>query len=329
MRNRGYDHGYHDGPDGHGYGYGRNHTADVEPRREYRSRTPGPDFMRGTNVQDEYMRQRPPEIRSKTPTHELHYGSGGGGGGGSHHHNISGTPDFIPASRYLPPASSPAANHHGGGYGGYQQGSPGRPTPQDAPYTRPNYDSPNSSGRGLPQYGGGKLNSSQTFAGSLNYASGSGGSNSQQNRSFDSYGSGYSGYHQQGAGDRLPHSTSSHGGGPTSYPDLDPARPRKQSTSFEHEEPAPTNLTRIPRGTGGGPGGVDRFATDSPSSSLNRSRSPTRFGSDDDRYMELTVFLKRQESGFGFRIIGGTEEGSQVRFQFMVSVVHFRENEQC
>ena len=31
-----------------------------------------------------------------------------------------------------------------------------------------------------------------------------------------------------------------------------------------------------------------------------------------ERYVELIVFLKRHENGFGFRIVGGTEEGSQV-----------------
>ena len=69
--------------------------------------------------------------------------------------------------------------------------------------------------------------------------------------------------------------------------------PRKQSTSFEHVEPAPSNLTRIPphRGGGGGMGGTAY----------------------EDEWLEMTVFLTRQESGFGFRIIGGTEEGSQVR----------------
>lgn len=30
------------------------------------------------------------------------------------------------------------------------------------------------------------------------------------------------------------------------------------------------------------------------------------------RHVDLTVFLKRNDSGFGFRIVGGTEEGSQV-----------------
>ena len=266
----------------HGYNPGRHDRGEGEPKREVRSRTPGPDFMRGTNVQDEYMRQRPPEIRSKTPTHELHY---------AQHHNISGTPDFIPASRYLP--SNGNHVNASSGYSSHQQGSPARPAGQDAPYTRPNYDGPNInrqrpvSGPDLtqPPYGGVGMNSAHTYAGSLNYASGH---NVPQNRSFDSYGSGYASYP-----DRMP-----------LHPhDVEPVRPRKQSTSFEHEEPAPTNLTRIPRG--------ERYTTDSPSSSLNRSRSPTRFG-EDDRCMELTVFLKRQESGFGFRIIGGTEEGSQV-----------------
>lgn len=297
------EHGIH----GHNGSRASNHgdRTDGEPRREYRSRTPGPEFMRGTNVQDEYMRQRPQEIRSKTPTHEVHY---------AHHHNISGTPDFIPASRYLPPTtSSPASSHHGNppvgtgsvssGVGSYSQGSPARSNLQDAPYTRPNYDSSAPSRRDQrlgsefshPQYSGSKLNSSQTFSGPLNYGTG-GGPNSQQNRSFDSYGSGYSGYQ-----DRLPHTS------PHMYPhEMDGARPRKQSTSFEHEEPAPTNLTRIPRG--------EKYPTDSPSSSLNRSRSPTRFGDEDSRYVDLTVFLKRHDSGFGFRIIGGTEEGSQVSF---------------
>ena len=30
------------------------------------------------------------------------------------------------------------------------------------------------------------------------------------------------------------------------------------------------------------------------------------------------VFLKREESGFGFRIVGGTEEGSQVAIGYVV-----------
>lgn len=64
---------------------------------------------------------------------------------------------------------------------------------------------------------------------------------------------------------------------------------RKESTSFEHSEPLPGNLTRWPRperrGTVGG------LATE---------------------FIEMTVTLLRQDTGFGFRIVGGTEEGSQV-----------------
>ena len=31
-----------------------------------------------------------------------------------------------------------------------------------------------------------------------------------------------------------------------------------------------------------------------------------------DDYLEMTLLLKRGDSGFGFRIVGGEEEGSQV-----------------
>ncbi len=58
---------------------------------------------------------------------------------------------------------------------------------------------------------------------------------------------------------------------------------RKESTSFEHSEPLPGNMTRWPR--------------------------PERRPAD---CVELTITLNRQESGFGFRVVGGTEEGSQV-----------------
>ena len=214
--------------------------SDGEPRKEMRSRTPGPEFMRGTNAEDAYLRART-EMRSKTPTHEVHY---------QQPHNISGTPDFIPASRYHVP-SSPSTSRHG---------DRGRPFPG------PDLMSPPNNGQPSPSQL--RLNSSQTYAGNLNYAS-----------------------HDRG----LPYNLQS--------PTDERGRPRKQSTSFENEEPVPSNLTRLPRG--------DRW-TDSPSNSLNRSRSPTQF-KENGPYTELTVFLKRQENGFGFRIIGGTEEGSQVR----------------
>ena len=57
---------------------------------------------------------------------------------------------------------------------------------------------------------------------------------------------------------------------------------RKQVTSFEYVDPRPVNV-----GVGGVmPGQV--------------------------RYAEIRVELLRHQSGFGFRIVGGTEEGSQV-----------------
>ena len=62
-------------------------------------------------------------------------------------------------------------------------------------------------------------------------------------------------------------------------------RGRKESTSFEQSEPVPTNI-RWPRHQ-------DRRAWED--------------------LVEITVTLLRHESGFGFRIVGGTEEGSQVR----------------
>ena len=61
-------------------------------------------------------------------------------------------------------------------------------------------------------------------------------------------------------------------------------RGRKESTSFEQSEPVPTNI-RWPR--------------------------PERRPWED--MVEITVTLLRHDSGFGFRIVGGTEEGSQVR----------------
>ncbi|XP_069101303.1 membrane-associated guanylate kinase, WW and PDZ domain-containing protein 1-like isoform X3 [Argopecten irradians] len=84
-------------------------------------------------------------------------------------------------------------------------------------------------------------------------------------------------------------------------------RPPRQSTSFEEVEPSPSNLMRVPR----------KFLHSSSSfnsqASLNQSpRIPPRFPSDDGGYLVSTVTLQRQETGFGFRIIGGTEEGSQV-----------------
>lgn len=85
-------------------------------------------------------------------------------------------------------------------------------------------------------------------------------------------------------------------------------RPPRQSTSFELEEPSPSNMQRVPRRhpfnssfTNSGPG--------------QQSPKPFRYPGnieDNQKFMEMNVTLQRQDSGFGFRIIGGTEEGSQV-----------------
>merc|ERR1719410_2806511 len=67
-------------------------------------------------------------------------------------------------------------------------------------------------------------------------------------------------------------------------------RGRKESTSFEQSEPVPSNI-RWPRNQ-------DRRAWED--------------------LVEITVTLLRHESGFGFRIVGGTEEGSQVSIGHIV-----------
>merc|ERR1719468_6531 len=74
-------------------------------------------------------------------------------------------------------------------------------------------------------------------------------------------------------------------------------RSRKESTSFEQSEPVPTSV-RWP----------------GPRSSADR-RWP---GGPEEPGQEITVTLLRHESGFGFRIVGGTEEGSQVSIGHIV-----------
>ena len=111
------------------------------------------------------------------------------------------------------------------------------------------------------------------------YANAPGGGPYNNGYSYDSGAGGY-GY----TGGRQPQQqlySPSTGGAPYRAGSL--PRGRKESTSFEHSEPLPGGLTRWPR--------------------------PERKPLD---CVELTVTLHRQESGFGFRIVGGTEEGSQV-----------------
>ena len=70
---------------------------------------------------------------------------------------------------------------------------------------------------------------------------------------------------------------------------------RKESTSFEHSEPLPGGLTRWPR-----PERRPNIPHVTPNSMANTE------------WVEMSVALQRQDSGFGFRIVGGTEESSQV-----------------
>ncbi|KAF2361077.1 PDZ domain [Trinorchestia longiramus] len=80
---------------------------------------------------------------------------------------------------------------------------------------------------------------------------------------------------------------------------------RKESTSFEHEHPAPVSMPRFPDG---------RYSVGAPRS----TRGPSN-GSNTAPVHEFTVTLRRQETGFGFRIVGGTEEYSQVSIGHIVS----------
>ncbi|PSN56094.1 hypothetical protein C0J52_05890 [Blattella germanica] len=87
------------------------------------------------------------------------------------------------------------------------------------------------------------------------------------------------------------------------YTASDGANKRKESTSFEHEQPHSSTVTRYPRDlrwVGLGPG-VRVY--------------PAGPGLE---WVETLVTLVRQETGFGFRIVGGTEEGSQVSIGHIV-----------
>jgi hypothetical protein len=91
---------------------------------------------------------------------------------------------------------------------------------------------------------------------------------------------------------------------------------RKESTSFEHSEPLPGGLTRWPRperrsAGGGGGGQVQQGAQQQ--QQQQQQQPQQQLANNPEAYVEMTVTLQRHDSGFGFRIVGGTEEGSQVR----------------
>ena len=281
---------------GGGYQNSLDYDADKRMAGMTRSRTPGPEFMRGgaMNADDPANRSRTPtaqDMRSKTPTVD--------------HYPFSGTPDFIPASKY----QSPSNNNSGGYNRAANQNSQYRVqdvqyrnnalNQKQRPMSGPEY------APGGPQYlndsfssnSSSKMNTSATYGSNLNYVSG-------QNPPLNTDPSNPN-FRNRGGSNQMSNRSQS--------------LPRKQSTSFEHEEPAPGNLTRVPR-----PPESNRYSSGSPQNSLNRSRSPnprmphSQVPAEEDRFVELSVFLKRQESGFGFRIIGGTEEGSQVQTQVII-----------
>ena len=244
-------------------------------RRLVRSRTPGPEMMRSggsESFRDDLVTNRsrtpnPHEMRSKTPTHEIGYSVTS-----PLPQSISGTPAFIPASQYNKKSSYEGDNNR-------YQDNPYR-TPYDdpldpkyRPISRPDYSSSYRDNMNINS----KLNTSATYSDSLSFNS------DRAKDNLDSYG----------------------GRVPPEHPEIPPVKhPRKLSTSFEHEIPIPSDLTKIPR--------VDRRLNPLEETDYDQRLSPGRLPYDEGRYVEMNVFLRRQESGFGFRIIGGTEEGSQV-----------------
>lgn len=79
----------------------------------------------------------------------------------------------------------------------------------------------------------------------------------------------------------------------------------KEGTSFEHEQPYPANPGMRP---------VAAAASARPSAGVAGSGgNPMMMMMAHGEWVELNVALLRHETGFGFRIVGGTEEGSQVR----------------
>lgn len=79
---------------------------------------------------------------------------------------------------------------------------------------------------------------------------------------------------------------------------------RKHGTSFNHEQPTPY---------------YNKFKNSYQNSIYKMDEENSSIN-----YVNMTVTLQRQESGFGFRIIGGTEEGSQVSLIFFLSNFYFK-----
>ncbi|XP_035230067.1 membrane-associated guanylate kinase, WW and PDZ domain-containing protein 1-like [Stegodyphus dumicola] len=83
---------------------------------------------------------------------------------------------------------------------------------------------------------------------------------------------------------------------------------RKRSTSFEHEHPSPVTAMNKAENI---------YSMNSVYQQPGTVLRPPMLGRVPE-YVDMTVTLTRQESGFGFRIVGGTEEGSQVSIGHIV-----------
>ncbi|XP_064633877.1 membrane-associated guanylate kinase, WW and PDZ domain-containing protein 2-like isoform X4 [Lineus longissimus] len=248
-----------------------------EDNQRIRSRTPGPD-MPSRNLGPELYRSKTPnpqDMRSKTPTSEFAPNWSGDYSVPSHHPaSLSSTSSF----RSYQPSSSTS-------YVPYRQNSDNlhnRNRPQSEYNQSQSYNPPYSISASNNQ----KLSSSTSFPPSnQNYPSPQKNENPYPVASYP--------YRNQNSLSAAPAVQFS--GSPQT---------KKQSTSFENEVPSPSNMTRIQRIP-------STSSTSDPLSrgqSLDSNKSPTR----EPEFWETTVFLRRHDSGFGFRIIGGTEEGSQV-----------------
>lgn len=123
---------------------------------------------------------------------------------------------------------------------------------------------------------------------------------------------------QDNVGSRDTHVSSPHGySGPSVYSSgtsqrsvdhLESLNHRKHSTSFEHEHPVSSSVPLY---------GAE-FKSNFNDQTYQASPAHLRQVNGMVEHVDMTITLHRQESGFGFRIVGGTEEGSQVSIGHIV-----------
>ena len=232
------------------------------PPNRGRSKTPGPEFLRGsagrTDMQDDLYEDRREPLRSKTPTGDLP----GPQSAVRSRAPLSGTPDFIPASVYTL-----------------------RPSRQQDVMTRSV-----PSGNWLPP-----------------------------NRSADLFS--YSSANLPKLSSSLPvdsqpsnqvvRSSSRAGGGSRNIPSM-------QTSPMSNRFVSGNYNVSVDSDSVAGRTALSSW-TESPVSGMSDSvrHLPSRANLD-TQYFEMPVFLHRLESGFGFRIIGGTEEDTQVGARYLL-----------